>query len=135
MLGKKSLLVVVSMLMVIGLLAGCSTSNSKNEGALKGDLVVSGDTLLSHVCVAQSRYYPGDRIVFRALVTDSSDQSLVEDAKVKLVFDNGEEMEMLLGIHGEEIQPNLYLRPQLTYLNDHPGTAIPTLRTYFEITE
>ncbi len=36
---------------------------------------------------------------------------------------------------GEEIQPNLYLRPQLTYIEDHPGTAIPTLRTYFEVTE
>lgn len=36
---------------------------------------------------------------------------------------------------GQEIQPNLYLRPQLTYQDDHPGTAIPTLRTYFEITE
>lgn len=36
---------------------------------------------------------------------------------------------------GQEIQPNLYLRPQLTYLDDHPGTAIPTLRTYFEITK
>lgn len=100
MVWRKSLLAIASMSLMVGLLVGCGSS--KSEGALKGDLVVSGDTLLSHVCVAQSRYYPGDRIIFRALVTDSSDGTLVEDAAVKLVFDNGEEMEMLLGVHGQE---------------------------------
>jgi len=36
---------------------------------------------------------------------------------------------------GQQIQPNLYLRPQLTYLDDHPGTSMPALRTYFEVTK
>ncbi len=94
---KKKLTGLAAGVMLAGALAGCSS-----DGGPKGDLVVSGDTLLSHVCVAQSRYYPGDRIIFRALVTDSKDGSLVEDAKVKLVFENGEEMEMVLGMHGQE---------------------------------
>lgn len=35
---------------------------------------------------------------------------------------------------GQQIQPYLYLNPQLSYLDDHPGTGIPALRGYFEIT-
>lgn len=36
---------------------------------------------------------------------------------------------------GQQIQPNLYLNPQLTYLDDHPGTGIPPIRILFEVTE
>lgn len=36
---------------------------------------------------------------------------------------------------GQQIQPNLYLNPQLTYRTDHPGTGIPALRMLFEVTE
>lgn len=36
---------------------------------------------------------------------------------------------------GQQIQPNLYLKPQLTYRDDHPGTGIPALRMYFEVTK
>ena len=31
--------------------------------------------------------------------------------------------------------PDLYVKPQLTYRLDHPGTGIPALRTYFKVTE
>lgn len=31
--------------------------------------------------------------------------------------------------------PDLYVKPQLTYRLDHPGTGIPALRTYFKATE
>lgn len=36
---------------------------------------------------------------------------------------------------GQQLQPNLYLNPQLTYRDDHPGTGIPALRVMFEVTE
>lgn len=36
---------------------------------------------------------------------------------------------------GQQVQPDLYLRPQLTYRTDHPGTGIPALRALFEVTE
>lgn len=36
---------------------------------------------------------------------------------------------------GQQIQPNLYLNPMLTYRQDHPGTGIPAVRTFFEVTE
>lgn len=35
---------------------------------------------------------------------------------------------------GEQRTPDLYLAPQLTYGDDHPGTAIPAIRMGFEIT-
>ncbi len=36
---------------------------------------------------------------------------------------------------GQQIQPDLYIKPQLTYREDHPGTKIPALRALFEVTE
>lgn len=36
---------------------------------------------------------------------------------------------------GRMVQPDLYIKPQLTYRTDHPGTGIPALRTYFKVTE
>ncbi len=36
---------------------------------------------------------------------------------------------------GQQLQPSLYLNPMLTYRDDHPGTGIPAVRTFFEITE
>ncbi|MEL3960144.1 hypothetical protein MKZ01_02635 [Lysinibacillus endophyticus] len=36
---------------------------------------------------------------------------------------------------GQQTQPTYYLRPMLTYREDHPGTGIPAIRTMFEITE
>jgi len=36
---------------------------------------------------------------------------------------------------GQQIQPDLYIKPQLTYRDDHPGTKIPALRALFEVTE
>lgn len=36
---------------------------------------------------------------------------------------------------GQQVQPNLYLTPQLTYLEDHPGTDIPPIRILYEVTE
>lgn len=100
---KRKITCLAAGLLLAGALAGCSSEvSSDGVKSVKGDLVVTGDTLLSHVCVAQSRYYPGDRIVFRALVTDSKNNEIVESANVKLVLDNGEELPMVLGKHGEE---------------------------------
>lgn len=36
---------------------------------------------------------------------------------------------------GQQTQPTYYLRPMLTYRDDHPGTGIPALRTLFEVTK
>lgn len=36
---------------------------------------------------------------------------------------------------GQQIQPDLYIKPQLTYRDDHPGTNIPALRALFKVTE
>lgn len=36
---------------------------------------------------------------------------------------------------GQQIQPNYYLNPQLTYLEDHPGTNIPPIRIMIEVVQ
>lgn len=36
---------------------------------------------------------------------------------------------------GQQTQPNYYLRPMLTYRDDHPGTGIPAIRGMFKVTE
>jgi hypothetical protein len=35
---------------------------------------------------------------------------------------------------GKQQQPDIYLAPQLTYTEDHPGSAIPAIRLGFEVT-
>lgn len=36
---------------------------------------------------------------------------------------------------GTMVKPDLYTKPQLTYRDDHPGTGIPAMRTFFKVTE
>lgn len=36
---------------------------------------------------------------------------------------------------GKMALPDIYLKPQLSYRQDHPGTGIPALRTFFKVTE
>jgi hypothetical protein len=36
---------------------------------------------------------------------------------------------------GQQQKPDIYLAPQLTYIDDHPGSAIPAIRLGFEITQ
>ncbi|MDR6555000.1 hypothetical protein [Paenibacillus qinlingensis] len=44
-------------------------------------------------------------------------------------------MDLYPGIYrGQKQNPNIYVTPQLTYDQDHPGSAIPAIRLGFEIT-
>ena len=36
---------------------------------------------------------------------------------------------------GSTALPDIYLLPQLTYQDDHPGTGMPAVRAYFKVTE
>ncbi|GGP17092.1 hypothetical protein [Oceanobacillus neutriphilus] len=36
---------------------------------------------------------------------------------------------------GQDPIPDIYRKPQLTYREDHPGTGIPAIRTFFKVTE
>lgn len=77
---------------------------SNGEG---GNIVVLGDTINSHlvedaVCVVNSRFEQGWRMVFRANVLDLDSDEMVEDADVKVVLETGEEFEMELGPHGTD---------------------------------
>lgn len=101
---KKKGAILVMILVVVALVAaGCS---SKETGAAPVTFVVHGDTINSHlvqeaICVQNSRFQQGQRLVFRATVNDVATGKLIEDAKVKVVLGNGEEIDLPLGEHGD----------------------------------
>lgn len=120
---KKLFLLLVAFLLIGIIIAGCSngqnesdTSEPATEADVKeevqsgdkgGNIVVLGDTINSHlvedaVCVVNSRFEQGWRMVFRANVVDITTNELVEDADVKVVLETGEEFEMVLGPHGTD---------------------------------
>lgn len=70
-------------------------------------ITIHADTVNSHlvedaVCVVNSRFEQGWRMVFRATVTDVNTNEPVEDADVKVVLETGEEFDMEYGAHGDE---------------------------------
>lgn len=107
---KKKGAVLIGSLLVVGMLAtGCNSKEASAPNA-EQSIVVHGDTINSHlvesaICVQNSRFEQGQRLVFRASVNDAATGKLIEDAKVKVVLGNGEEYEMVLGNHGEEQTP------------------------------
>lgn|SRR5699024_5184772 len=83
------------------------TTEEEVEEATSGNVVVHADTINSSqvedaVCVVNSRFEQGWRMVFRASVTDLDTDEFIEDADVKVVLENGEEFEMELGEHGDD---------------------------------
>lgn len=79
---------------------------TSNESARKA-ISVHADTINSHlvedaVCVVNSRFEQGWRMVFRATVIDVDSGDLIEDADVKVVLENGEVFDMEIGEHGED---------------------------------
>lgn len=104
MLLKRRGVVLAVFLLVLALaLAGCSTKETVEQR----QLVVHGDTINSHliedaICVQNSRFERGQRLVFRATVNDAATGELIKDAKMKVVLSTGDEFEMVLGEHGSE---------------------------------
>lgn len=103
MLKKKAFSLIGSTILGAALLTGCAGE----EKAAEKHIAVSGDTINSHlvedaVCVVNSRFEQGQRLVFRADVTDLDTGESVEDAKVKVVLGDGETFDMERGPHGEE---------------------------------
>src|SRR5699024_7230960 len=92
-----------------------NTSGEENKES-NGDevVVVKGDTINSHevedaICVVNSRFEQGWRMVFRASVTDAETGESIEDADVKVVLEDGQEFDMEYGDHGtDDIETMLY---------------------------
>lgn len=101
---RKSLVLLVAVL-AVAMLTGCSSQDKASSDDI--DIVVFGDTINSHliedaICVQNSRFEQGQRLVFRATVNDVKTGKLIEDAKVKVILGNGDEFDMVLGEHGAE---------------------------------
>lgn len=77
------------------------TEEAATHVEIHGD-IINSHTVEDAVCVVNSRFEQGQRLVFRATVNDSSTKELMEDAAVKVVLATGEEFDMELGPHGEE---------------------------------
>lgn len=115
---KKSF--IIGGLLAIGIISsGCSdqeadkpkedapATEQQAQEEQDGPFVVYGDIVNSHfvedaICVVNSRFEQGWRIVFRASVNDVESGELIEDANVKVVLGTGEEFDMELIPNGEE---------------------------------
>lgn len=116
MFRKRKLVLISSSLLVATFLVGCTDKEDTTQKtetpvvapvASTNHITVTGDTINSHlvedaICVVNSRFEQGQRLVFRANVTDLEKGIAIEDAKVKVVLANGDEFEMAHGPHGEE---------------------------------
>lgn len=98
---------------------GETNENSKEDESeaseTKRAISVHGDTINSAqvedaVCVVNSRFEKGQMLVFRAEVKDVIADKAIEDAKVKVVLETGDEFEMDYGPHGEK-ETMLYTLP------------------------
>lgn len=87
------------------------TNDSETETAqtqqVESQVIIQADTINSHfqadaICVVDSRFERGHKLVFRANVLDLASNTTLEDAKVKAVLATGDEFEMKIGPHGEE---------------------------------
>lgn len=115
---KKSL-IIGGLLATAILASGCADKDAdkpkddaaSTEQATKTEqnrpIVVYGDIVNSHevedaICVVNSRFEQGWRIVFRASVNDAETKELIEDADVKVVLGTGDEFDMELIPNGQE---------------------------------
>lgn len=87
------------------------TNDSETETTqtqqVESQVIIQADTINSHfqadaICVVDSRFERGHKLVFRANVLDLASNTTLEDAKVKAVLATGDEFEMKIGPHGEE---------------------------------
>lgn len=109
---KRNFSVIALMFASSALLVACNGDADTEEAATDDAaedrvVVVHGDTLNSHevvdaICVVNSRFEQGWRMVFRATVNDLNTGELIEDAEVRVVLEDGQEFDMELGPHGEE---------------------------------
>lgn len=97
-LRKKSLALLVGLL-VVAILAGCSSDSSSSASKT---LVVYGDTVADKVCVQSSRFTPGEKIIFRATAVDGATNEVVPDAMLEIVFNDGTTIPMKYGSHGDD---------------------------------
>lgn len=79
----------------------------QDEEGDEQSIAIHADTVNSHlvedaVCVVNSRFEQGWRMVFRATVTDLNTDESIEEADVKVVLETGEEFDMEYGAHGDE---------------------------------
>lgn len=109
---NRGLTLFALLFMVLILLAACRGNGEESEAnsteqETPANVVVKGDTINSHtvedaVCIVNSRFEQGWRMLFRASVIDENTGELIEDADVKVALETGEEFEMELGPHGQE---------------------------------
>lgn len=117
MFSKRKFALIGSSILAATILVACTEKEDTSAPAKdtptelpvnsKNNIVVTGDTINSHliedaICVVNSRFEQGQRLVFRADVTDLEKDVAIEDAKIKVILGTGETFDMVRGPHGEE---------------------------------
>lgn len=96
---KKKVLALIVGVLLVAVLAGCSSETSAPESK---HLVVYGDTVADKVCVQSSRFTPGEKIIFRATAVDGATNEVVPEASLEIVFNDGTTVPMTYGSHGDD---------------------------------
>lgn len=119
--------IIIGLLTLI-IVVGCSNGDN-GDASKSGDgdpvVVVHGDTINSHevehaICVVNSRFEQGWRMVFRATVTDGTTGESIDDAEVKVVLEDGQEFEMELGDHGSDGKETMLYTIAWSIPDDYP---------------
>jgi len=116
---KNRIKLLLVSLFVLIIAVGCANNNDGNDSASNGGgdkpvVAIHGDTINSHevedaICVVNSRFEQGWRMVFRASVEDAVTGESIDDAEVKVVLEDGQEFEMEYGDHGsDDVETMLY---------------------------
>ncbi len=111
---KKKGMVLLVGLLVVALLAGCSTKENSapqtaepetvivKEPVELNNLVVYGDTVADKICVLDNRFTRGEKIVFRATAIDVNTNAVDEGAELNIVLATGDTVPMKFGKHGDD---------------------------------
>lgn len=120
---KNSIKVLLVSLFVLIIVAACGNNDNGNGSTSQSNgksgegepiVAIQGDTINSHevedaICVVNSRFEQGWRMVFRASVKDATTGESIDDAEVKVVLEDGQEFEMEYGDHGtDDVETMLY---------------------------
>jgi hypothetical protein len=102
---KKFGALIGVLVLVMGVLAACSTGDDTENAplAIYADQVSHHTSQYAKVCTVQTRYIPGDTIVFRAKVTNSATGEVDPDANVVVNMNNGDSITLKYAKHGNDM--------------------------------
>lgn len=95
-------LALVFAALLVASLPGISYAEEEHPGSVAaqtGSLFIDGDIVQAGTCILWNRFSPGERVVFRARVTDAQTGQIVPDAEVVARLEDGTTVTLHYGPH------------------------------------